>query len=213
MRGDVLKPAIPPVPHYPTNAAKIADLVVHVVGLVFALFGGGLLLGLSVGIGKITQVAAIAIYATGLLLMLAFSTAYNFADDRTRPLWRRLDHAGIFLMIAGTYTPFTTHNLTGAWAVGMTTLVWTVAGMGVVAKLVLPGLGSKIWVAVYVMLGWVILGALKPLIAGALYMSGVLFYVRKRLQFARAIWHGHVVAAAGAHWTAVLIGVVLTTGH
>jgi hemolysin III len=217
---------VPVLPHYPSQAAKYADLIVHLVGLVFALFGGGLLLGLSVGFGELSQIAALSIYAMGLLLMLAFSTAYNFASERRRPLLRRLDHAGIFLMIAGTYTPFTTHNLTGAWAWGMTSLVWTVAGLGAFAKLLLPGLGARVWVVVYLMLGWVVLGALKPLmdglpwdalvllaVGGALYTSGVIFYVRKRLKFARAIWHGHVVAAAGVHWAAVLLGVVLTAAH
>jgi hemolysin III len=212
-----------PPPHYPSSAAKTADLVVHLVGLVFALFGGGMLLGLSVGFGRLTQTAALGVYAAGLLIMLAFSTAYNFASDRWRPVLRRLDHAGIFLMIAGSYTPFTTHNLTGAWAWGMTIAVWTIAGLGAVAKLFLPGLGKRFWIGVYLALSWLVLIAAKPLIAtvpwaalmllligGGLYTLGVTFYVSKRLKFKRAIWHGHVVAAAGAHWAAVLIGVVLS---
>jgi hemolysin III len=210
-------------PHYPTSAAKKADLIVHIVGLIFALFGGGLLLGLSVGLGRLTQTAALSVYAAGLLAMLAFSTAYNFANDRWRPIMRRLDHAGIFLMIAGSYTPFTTQNLTGAWAWGMTIAVWTIAGLGAIAKLFLPGLGKRFWIGVYLALSWVVLIAAKPMIAaipwialmllligGAVYSLGVTFYVSKRLKFKRAIWHGHVIAAAGTHWAAVLIGVVLT---
>jgi hemolysin III len=212
-----------PPPHYPTSAAKKADLIVHIVGLIFALFGGGLLLGLSVGLGRLTQTAALSVYAAGLLAMLAFSTAYNFANDRWRPIMRRLDHAGIFLMIAGSYTPFTTQNLSGTWAWGMTVAVWTIAGLGAIAKLFLPGLGKRFWIGVYLALSWVVLIAAKPMIAaipwialmllligGAVYSLGVTFYVSKRLKFNRAIWHGHVIAAAGTHWAAVLIGVVLT---
>ncbi len=91
--------------HYPTRAARIADLVVHLVGLGFALFGGGVLLGLSVARGDVGVIAAVSVYAVGLLAMLGFSTAYNFAKPSWQPMMRRLDHAGIFLMIAASYTP------------------------------------------------------------------------------------------------------------
>jgi hemolysin III len=214
-------PAISPR-HYPSPSARCADLVVHVVGLALALAGGVVLLVLAVDARSISKAVAISIYAAGLLAMLAFSTAYNFAKPAYQPLLRRLDHAGIFLMIAGSYTPFTTQNLTGAWAWGMTAAVWAVAAAGALGKLLLPTMGRRIWVAVYLALGWLILAALKPMAAttagaamallalgGVLYSSGVIFYLNKRLTFARAIWHGHVVAAAGAHWAAVLLGVVL----
>jgi hemolysin III len=154
--------------------------------------------------------------------MLAFSTAYNFAKARYRPTLRRLDHAGIFLMIAGSYTPFTIHNLTGGWAWGMTAAVWTLAGVGALGKIFLTRVDRRLWVAVYLALGWLVVVALKPMIdnvtwvallllvaGGVLYSTGVIFYVNKRLKFSRAIWHGHVVAAAATHWAAVLVGVVL----
>ncbi len=211
-----------PPRHYPTPAAKCADLVVHVVGLTLALAGGIVLLALAVGAHSISKTVGVSIYAAGLLAMLAFSTAYNFASPAYRPILRRLDHAGIFLMIAGSYTPFTTANLTGAWAWGMTAAVWSVAGVGALGKLFLPRVDRRFWVAVYLALGWLVLVALKPMLAstagvamvllalgGVLYSTGVVFYLNKRLKFARAIWHGHVVAAAGAHWAAVLLGVVL----
>jgi hemolysin III len=218
-------PTVPP-PHYPTPAARMADFVLHMVGLVAALFGGGVLLGLALGLGRFNQLIAIGVYTGGLLLMLAFSTAYNFATGRSKPLLRRFDHAGIFLMIAGSYTPFTTHSLTGAWAWGMTSAVWAVAGLGVFGKLFLPGLGRRFWVGVYLALGWLALAAIKPLIeglswvallllglGGVLYTSGVIFYVNKRLKFSRAIWRGHIVAAAGVHWAAILIGTLLASAR
>jgi len=217
-------PATKPPRHYPTSAAKCADLVVHIVGLTLALIGGIVLLALAVRAGSISRVVGVSIYACGVLVMLAFSTAYNFAKARYRPLLRRLDHAGIFLMIAGSYTPFTIHNLTGAWAWGMTIAVWSIASIGALGKLFMPKVDRKLWVAVYLALGWLVVIALKPMIdhvtwvallllvaGGVLYSTGVIFYVNKRLKFSRAIWHGHVVAAAAAHWTAVLIGVVLTS--
>lgn len=219
-------PAKPyPPRHYPTPAAKCADLVVHVMGLTLALVGGIVLLTIAVLGGSISQVVGVSIYALGIIAMLAFSTAYNFARPQYRPILRRLDHAGIFLMIAGSYTPFTI-NLPGAWGWGMTAAVWSIAGLGALGKLFLTGIDRKFWVIVYLALGWLVVVALKPMIdslawyamallvtGGVLYSTGVIFYVNKKLKFSRAIWHGHVVAAAAAHWTAVLLGVVLAAQH
>jgi len=214
-------PASKPPRHYPTPAAKCADLVVHVVGLTLALVGGIVLLAVAVAADQISQLVGVSIYAAGVVAMLAFSTAYNFAHHRHRPMLRRLDHAGIFLMIAGSYTPFTL-NLPGAWGWGMTATVWSIATLGALGKLFLKNLDRKFWVGLYLALGWLVVVALKPMIehlawyalallvtGGVLYSTGVIFYVNKRLKFARAIWHGHVVAAAAAHWCAVLLGVVL----
>ncbi len=207
--------------HYRGPKERLADLVVHLVGLALALVGGGMLLGLAIGFGHLSRLAAAAIYAGGLLTMLALSTAYNFASSRFQPRLRRFDHAGIFIMIAGSYTPFTTHHLTGVWAWGMTAAVWTIATFGVLAKLLLPGLGRSFWIVVYLALGWLMLIAVQPLLdslgpvplillaaGGLLYTLGVGFYANKRLGYRRAVWHGHVVAAAAVHWVAVLLAVI-----
>jgi hemolysin III len=215
-----------PPTHYPTSGAKCADLIVHIVGLAFALFGGGVLLGLSVGFGTLGQTAAVAIYTIGLMTMFACSMAYNFGKWSLRPVLRRLDHAAIFLMIAGSYTPFTTQNLDGVWSIGMTSAVWALALLGVAGKLFLPGLGRRFWVGLYVALGWIVLVALKPMfdglgwvallllgIGGAVYSIGVIFYLMKKFRFRRAVWHGHVVAGAAVQYAAVLVGVVFAQNH
>jgi hemolysin III len=209
--------------HYPTPGAKRADLVVHLTGLACALLGGGILLGLAFGLGSLGQVAAVSVYTVGLILMLSLSTAYNFAKASWQPLLRRFDHAGIFVMIAASYTPFTTQNLEGWWAIGMTTAVWTVASIGVLAKLLLPGLDKRFWVGLYLAMGWLVLVAIKPMldglswvallllaIGGLVYSTGTVFYLMRRLKFRRAIWHGHVIGGAGLHYAAVLVGVVLS---
>ncbi len=208
--------------HYPSVWARRADLIVHLAGLTLALFGGGLALGLAVSNGMLGKVAAVSIYALGLIAMLAFSLAYNFAKPNWQPFLRRLDHAGIFLMIAASYTPFTTQALTGAWSIGMTTAVWSLAVLGMAGKMFLPGLGKAIWVVLYLALGWMVVIAIKPMIeevpavamwllaaGGVVYSVGTIFYAAKGLKFRRAIWHGHVVAAAGLHYAAILVGVVL----
>jgi hemolysin III len=175
--------------------------------------------------GSLALVAATSIYAVGLVAMLGLSTAYNFGKPQWRPLLRRFDHAGIFLMIAGSYTPFTTQTLTGAWAISMTAVVWGISLLGVFGKLFLPGLGRGFWVALYIVLGWMVLVAIKPMIdgvswvallllaiGGVVYSTGAVFYLMKRLRFRRAIWHGHVVGGAALQYVAVLLGVVLARG-
>lgn len=208
--------------HYPTIWARRADLIIHIIGLALALFGGGIALGISVSHGIIGKVAAISIYAFGMVAMLSFSMAYNFANEKFQPFLRRLDHAGIFLMIAASYTPFTTQALHGNWAIFMTLAVWLIAGFGIFGKILLPGIGKFIWVVLYLGLGWMAVIAIKPMAAGlnlpstillalggAVYSIGVIFYMSKRLKFRRAIWHGHVVAGASLHYAAILVGVVL----
>lgn len=209
--------------HYPTIWARRADLIVHIIGLALALFGGGIALGISVSHGIIGKVAAISIYAFGMVAMLSFSMAYNFASEKFQPFLRRLDHAGIFLMIAASYTPFTTQALHGNWAIFMTLAVWLIVGFGIFGKILLPGIGKFIWVLLYLGLGWMAVIAIKPMAAGlnlpstillalggAVYSIGVIFYMSKRLKFRRAIWHGHVVAGASLHYAAILVGVVLS---
>ena len=206
---------------YPTVAAWRADVVVHAVGMVLALVGGGIIFSLALALGA-AHATAIGIYAVGFVLMLAFSAAYNFSRGRLRPLYRRLDHSGIFLMIAGSYTPFTTLALKGGWAWGMTTAVWTIAGLGILGKIFVPQLREGLWIALYLSLGWLVVLAAGPVIqalstpaivllvvGGLVYSAGVVWHVRENLTFSRSIWHGHVVAGAGVHWAAILIGTVL----
>jgi hemolysin III len=208
--------------HYPRPVERTADRWVHVVGLTAGGLGGVTMLGLTLGLGHLGQAAAIGVYAACLVVMLLASAAYNLASPGRRPLLRRFDHAAIFLMIAGSYTPFTTQRLHGAWAWGMTAAVWTLALAAAVGKLFAPGLGKSFWVALYLALGWIVVIAIKPLLAdvsldalalllagGLVYSLGVIVYLRKTLPFRRAIWHGFVVVAAATQYCAILTGVVL----
>lgn len=212
-----------PAVHYPTKAERLADLWVHVVGLAAALIGGGVLFVASLQAGGMRQATAIALYALCLVAMLVCSSAYNLTrPSRLRPLLLRLDQSAIFLLIAGSYTPFTSQRLEGAWAIGMTSLVWAMALGGVAAKLLFPRLPEKFWVGAYIAFSWVALIALKPLLdnvslaamllllaGGLVYMAGVPLFLHNRLPFRRAIWHGFVVAAAAIQQAAVWTGVVL----
>ncbi len=209
--------------HYTSPAEKTADLVVHVVGLTLAAVGGVVLAVMAALYSGVGAVVATALYALCLIAMLSASTVYNLTRPcAARPILRRLDEAAIFLMIAGSYTPFTTQRFEGAWAIGFTLLVWAIGLGGAFAKVVLPRLSDAIWSAVYVAFGWLAVVALKPMmdtvhpaalillvIGGLIYTGGVFVFISPKVKFRRAIWHGFVVAGASVHWAAVLVGVVL----
>lgn len=208
--------------HYPTRLEKLVDGWVHGVALVLLGLAVSIGLGLAIWQGGLGMGSAVAIYAVCVITMWGCSMAYNMVEDQKRKAFlRRFDHAAIFLMIAGTYTPFTAIAFDGWLSFGMTALVWTLALAGVLGKLFLPNVSKKIWIALYVALGWLIVGATGPLISevplagvillligGVIYTLGVPFYVWERLPFRRAIWHGFVMAAAAVHYAAVLTGVV-----
>lgn len=218
-----LPDALDMIEHYATRAERLADLWVHIVGLALAAVGGVVLALLAALYAGGATVLATAVYALCLIAMLSASTVYNLTRPcAARPVLRRLDEAAIFLMIAGSYTPFTTQRFEGGWALGFTLLVWTIALAGVAAKLVAPRLSDGFWSAVYVLFGWLAVIALKPMIdtvhplalgllvaGGLIYTAGVFIFISPRVRFRRAIWHGFVVAGAGTHWAAVLVGVVL----
>ena len=209
----------------PRRPELIADGVVHVVGLIAGGIGVIVLLALGAIWGDGSDVVALLIYAAGLLAMLVCSALYNLArNSKRRALLRRFDHAAIFAMIAGTYTPFTTLRLQGAWGIGLTAAVWSIAVIGIVLKLWKPTLVEKASVPLYLALGWIIVIALNPLIGtleistlillgvgGLLYTIGVLFHVWEKLPYQNAAWHACVLAAAAVHYVAILDAVFLST--
>lgn len=209
--------------HYLSRGERLADLWVHLVGLGLAAVGGVVLATLAAVYGGVGAAVSTAIYAVCLIAMLAASTVYNLTRPcKARPVLRRLDEAAIFLMIAGSYTPFTTQRFEGVWSIAFTLVVWAIALSGVAAKLVAPRISDAFWSGVYVLFGWVAVIALKPLLdtvhplalgllvaGGLIYTAGVLVFINQRVKFRRAIWHGFVVTAAGVHWAAILLGVVL----
>ena len=211
------------VDHYPNLLERSADRWVHIVALLAAGVGTLMLIAISLLQARLGLTLAAALYGSALIAMLAFSAVYNLSHvSRARPFLRRLDEAGIFLMIAGSYTPFTTLTLQGRWAIGMTTLVWTIAVAGMIGKLALPRISERVWTAVYILFGWVAvvafgplsgglpLSALALLIAGGLvYTSGCWVFLNGGLPFRRALWHGFVGVEAALHFAAVVVGVVV----
>ena len=213
--------ALRPAAEFPrhTPAEWRADAAVHALGLTLGSVGCVALAVMALPrAGDPLRVAALVAYAVGLLAMLGCSALYNLAPEGGRKrLFRELDHAAIFLMIAGTYTPFTLVRIAGTWGTGLLAFVWAVAAAGIAVELL--GLRRAKWpsTAAYLLLGWSVLAALGPLSAavspaglallvagGVLYSVGVAFHLWTRLPYHNVVWHGFVLAAAACHYAAVL---------
>jgi len=200
----------------------IADRCVHYAGLVAGLIGSLVLIVEAAERERALTIVSVVIYGIGLLGMIGASALYNSSStSRRKELFRRLDHAGIFLMIAGTYTPFALVRMGGTWGFGIAAFVWLAAVAGMTLKLVSPQRLEGFSTLLYLALGWVILIAPGPLfdavplpaimllaVGALLYMSGIVFHMWHRLPYHNAVWHGFVLSAAACHWVAILDGVV-----
>ncbi|MEK0082994.1 PAQR family membrane homeostasis protein TrhA [Benzoatithermus flavus] len=210
--------AVPVFPRY-SPRERHADALVHAVGLIGGSAACLVLAALSVEGTDPRRLVSLGLYATGLMAMLICSALYNLSVDGPRKaLFQRLDHAAIFMMIAGTYTPFTLVAIGGAWGTGLCAFVWMVAVMGMAVEILGLSRSDNLLVAAYLLLGWVIVIALGPLAAalspagmtllvagGVLYTVGVVFHLWTRLPYQNAIWHGFVLLAASSHYAAVLL--------
>lgn len=208
--------------HYPNRVEHAADGIVHAIGMAAALIGGGLLVAVALVNRGVPLATGSAIYAICLMAMLAASAVYNLTKPNPhRRILRRLDEAAIFLMIAGSYTPFTIQLLPPAFAIGVTTAIWLAALAGAAGKVFWTHLSDRAWCLIYLAFGWfavLVLGPVVPtlpplaiallVVAGVTYSGGVLLYLNHALPFRRAIWHACVVLGAAGHYGAVLIGLV-----
>ncbi|MGE0722975.1 MAG: hemolysin III family protein [Alphaproteobacteria bacterium] len=203
-------------PQY-SRSERIADGALHVAGIAFAVLAGAALLLLAWP-GETGRLIALALYVVGLAAGLTFSALYNLVEaPRAKAVLRRLDHAAIFVMIAGTYTPFAALAIGGLAGTVLLAFVWSVALAGAALKLVLDRRFDRLSTVVYLLLGWSLIPVLGPLIdglsigglalliaGGALFSLGVVFHHWQRLPFQNAIWHALVLAGAICHYLAVL---------
>lgn len=216
-------------PPLPTPLAKayslgeeIAHSLSHGVGIVLAIVGLCVLVALSVRDGDIRHVVASGIFGGTLILLYTASTLYHSIPlPETKRLLRIIDHASIYLLIAGTYTPFTLVTLSGPWGWSLFGVTWGLAAVGVIFKLFFTGRFEKLSLVIYIAMGWCGVVAAKPLMAalapgglwllllgGLSYTGGVVFYVMKRLPYHHAIWHLFVLAGSVLHYFAILLYVI-----
>ncbi|TFF22123.1 hemolysin III family protein [Jiella endophytica] len=191
-----------------------ADGVVHALGGALALVGSVALVMVLAGDISVAAFTAVLVYLTALVSSIGASAAYNLWPETgyMKLRLRRFDHSAIYLLIAGTYTPF----LLRLQNFGLLTVVWIVAVLGIIVKLIAPGRLDRLAILLYLGLGWsgiVVFGSLFVtlssatlgllLVGGAIYSLGVPFYLWESLPFQNVIWHAHVLCAAGLHFAAV----------
>jgi hemolysin III len=200
------------------KAEKVADGLIHVIGLALAVCGASALMILSSRSSSFPTIASAGVYAASLAATLVFSAAYNmWPASPLKCLLRRLDQAAIFLLIGGTYTAFLTRLLDSSVSLLALGVIWAIVIAGTLIKLTLPGRFERLSVAAYLALGWSGLvffpTAIRVLpltalgligLGGLLYSAGVVFHLWERLPFQNAIWHAFVLVAAGCHYGAVL---------
>ncbi len=196
---------------------ELANALTHGVGLLASLVGLPVLVLAAMARGERLMVIGASVFGATLIALYAASTLYHAIPHPTlKQRLRVVDHAAIYLLIAGTYTPFTLGVLRGAWGWSLFGIVWTLAALGVLFKLKFGPRFQRASTAMYIAMGWVIIIALKPLMqalpsaglmllgaGGLLYTGGCVFYLAKR-SWSHPVWHLFVLGGSACHFFAVL---------
>ena len=190
----------------------------HGLGAVASAAGGAVLISLALHVGDAWQILGISVYAASLVLLYSASTLYHAVrHEIAKARLRVFDHCAIYLLIAGTYTPFTLGVLRGTWGWTMLATVWSLAVAGILYKLFFLGRFPRLSTAMYLAMGWLGLALVPPLLrmlptstllwllaGGLAYTAGTVFFHSRRIPYAHAIWHGFVLAGSACHFVAIL---------
>lgn len=210
----------PTVMNYPQSTEEeVANAITHGVALVLSVVGLFFLLPITVARGDLSTVIGAATFGAGMVLVYAASTIYHLVRDRElKSWWRVADQVCIYLMIAGSYTPFTVTVLRGAWGWSLLTAIWVIAVTAIVARVFFIDRDGHVSPWPYVLMGWLAVVAIAPIIqrlpAGGLalvfaggisYMIGVYFYLKDHVKYYHAIWHLFVMMGNIFHFWAVLL--------
>jgi hemolysin III len=194
----------------------------HLIGTALALVGMVLLVVMASRQGDPWKIVSFSIYGTTLLLLYTFSTLYHSMQGKAKKVFRKFDHLSIYLLIAGSYTPFTLITLRGGWGWSIFGTVWFMAILGIILDS-LPQKGQRVLpVIIYIIMGWFILIALKPLLrtlppmgfawllfGGVFYSVGIVFYLLdERVPHSHGIWHLFVLAGSISHYFTMFFYVV-----
>ncbi len=201
----------------PRSPEELANVLTHGVGAVASLLAAAGLIVYAALRGDTWEIVGVSIFATTLVALYTASTLYHAArEPRLRARLKVLDHAAIYLLIAGSYTPFLIGALRGGWGWSLMGVIWGLAVVGIGLKLAFIGRFKLLSTLVYVGMGWLILVAIVPitrslepitlawlLAGGVAYTAGTPFYHNERLRFSHAVWHMFVIAGSVCHAVAV----------
>lgn len=205
---------------------ELANTLTHGFGALWGIAATGVLVTLAAMRGDVFDIVGAAVFGATLILLYSASTLYHAAPKRSmKAKLRIVDHSAIYLLIAGTYTPFTLAGIRGGWGWALFGVIWCLAAAGVVFKLFFTGRFRRISTAIYLAMGWLVVIAAKPVVealpgasllwlavGGLAYTGGVYFYANRRIPYGHAIWHLCVMAGSTAHVVAAALLILLTTG-
>jgi len=196
----------------------VANAITHGIGVGLAIAALVILVVYAARISDTWKVVSFSIYGATMIILFLSSTLYHsFPQPYLKRFFRILDHSSIFLLIAGTYTPVTIGSMRGGWGWTLFGVIWGLTIVGIVLKIFAMSKLKWLSIVVYLMMGWIILIAIKPLIAvvttkfliwilagGLAYSLGIIFYVARKLPFHHAVWHLFVLAGSICHFFAML---------
>ena len=197
---------------------ELANSISHGLGLLLAIVSLIVLLLSASRMGSRNFFVGVSVFGGTMVLLYLASTLYHsLTHQRAKHCFRLLDHSAIFLLIAGTYTPFAVGVLRGPWGWTLLTIVWILAALGIALKAIFGTNHSWISIVLYILMGWLAVVAVKPifllvplpgilwiLVGGIFYTSGLAFFAAPRLRYAHFIWHLFVMAGSTCHFFAVL---------
>jgi hemolysin III len=210
------------IPHLETAAEEAASTITHAIGGLLAIVALSVLVLYAAHANDARRVVSVSVYGGSLVLLYFASACYHHVKTpRIKRRLKILDHASIYLLIAGTYTPILLISIRGYWGWSMFGVIWGLAVAGVILKLFFVDRYESISTGLYVAMGWMVLVGAKPLFAsipgagigwlfagGIAYTGGVIFYLWDRLPFNHAIWHLFVIAGSVCHFFAVMFYVL-----
>jgi len=193
--------------------------ITHTVGAVLAALGGTLLVVLAARSGDAWKVVSFSVYAFTLLALYLVSALYHSLRGRAKQVLRKLDHCAIYLLIAGSYTPFTLVSLRGPWGWSLFGVVWTLAVVGIVQEVLFARGARVLSLVIYVAMGWVAVIGASPLVqalgwagfawlaaGGLVYTAGIAFFVTDhKWSYGHGVWHLFVLGGSACHFGAVLL--------
>ncbi len=202
-----------------TFGEELANSVIHGIATALSVAGLCVLVALAAMKGDPWKIVSFSIFGATLVILYLTSTLYHsFRAPEVKRKLRILDHAAIYLLIAGSYTPFTLVCLRGGWGWSLFGIIWGLAIAGVCFKLFLFGRFKIVSLALYLAMGWFVIIAIKPVMAGVpsggvlwlffggcAYTFGVVFYIWKKLPYHHAVWHLFVTAGSACHFLSMLL--------